>query len=129
MQLEDIIHNATDQDRGLWFDLLHPVTLAKTGIRFKIAGPDSATQTKARLQMVDDLAELADDEGRLSAEAREKARLNSLARCVLDWEISEDGAALAFSQSNLLRVLRAAAWLREQVDAFAGNRAAFMGGM
>lgn len=129
MQLDDITANAADQDRGLWFDLLHPATGAKTGIRFKLAGPDSATQTKARLQMVDDLAEMADDDGRISAESREKARLNSLARCVLAWEISEDGQTLHFSQANLLRVLRSAAWVREQVDSFAGNRAAFMEGL
>ncbi|RWR29466.1 hypothetical protein D2T31_10825 [Sinirhodobacter populi] len=125
MQLNDILSNAEDQDRGLWFELLDPVTGAPTGIRLRVAGPDSATQARARLKMVDDLAEAADDEGRVSAEAREKCRLNSLARCVLAWEIEEDGAPVPFSHKNVVRLLRAAPWVHQQVDAFAGDRAAF----
>lgn len=127
MQLDDILANAEDQDRGQWFDLRHPVTGAETGIRFRIAGPDSATQARARLRMVDDLAGAADEEGQVSAEAREKCRLNSLARCVLGWEISEDGEPVPFTHANVLRVLRSASWVHEQVDAFAGARVAFMG--
>lgn len=126
MQLNDILSNAEDQDRGRWFDLLDPVTGKPTGIRFLIAGPDSATQARARLKMVDDLAAAADDEGRVSAEAREKCRLNSLARCVLGWEIAEDGEPVPFTHANVLRVLRAAQWVHQQVDAMAGDRAAFM---
>ncbi|MEF9601115.1 hypothetical protein O4J55_01830 [Paracoccus sp. PXZ] len=126
MQLNDILSNAEDQDRGRWFDLLDPVTGKPTGIRFLIAGPDSATQARARLKMVDDLAAAADDEGRVSAEAREKCRLNSLGRCVLGWEIAEDGEPVPFNHANVLRVLRAAQWVHQQVDAMAGDRAAFM---
>lgn len=126
MQLNDILANAEDQDRGQWFDLLDPVTGEPTGLRLRLAGPDSATQARARLRMVDELAEAADDDGRVSAEAREKCRLNSLARCVLGWEVSEDGQPLPFTHANILRLLRAAAWVHQQVDAMAGNRAAFM---
>lgn len=127
MQMNDILANAEDQDRGKWFALRDPVTGKETGIRLRIAGPDSATQARARLRMVDELAEAADDEGRVSAEAREKCRLNSLARCVLGWEIEEDGQPLPFTHANVLRLLRAASWAHQQVDAMAGNRAAFMG--
>ena len=128
MQLDDILANAEDQDRGQWFDLLDPLTGAPTGLRLRVAGPDSATQARARLKMVDELAEAADDEGRISAEAREKCRLNSLARCVLGWEVSEAGEPVPFTHANVLRLLRAAAWVHQQVDAMAGNRGAFMGG-
>lgn len=126
MQLNDILANAQDQDRGRWFDLRDPMTGKPTGIRFLMAGPDSATQARARLQMADDLAEAADDEGRISAAAREKCRLNSLARCVLGWEIIEDGQQLPFNHANVLRVLRSAQWVLQQVDSMAGDRAAFM---
>lgn len=125
MQLNDILSDAEDQDRGRWFDLRDPVTGEATGIRLRLAGPDSATQARARLKMVDELAEAADDDGRVSAEAREKCRLNSLARCVLGWEIEEDGAPVPFTHKNVVRLLRAAAWVHAQVDAFAGDRAAF----
>lgn len=126
MQLNDIFANAEDQDRGIWFDLCDPVTGAPTGIRLRLAGPDSATQARARLKMTDDLAEACDGEGRVSAEAREKCRLNALARCVLGWEIEEDGQPVPFTHANVVRLLRAASWVHQQVDAFAGNRAAFM---
>ena len=72
MQLDAIEANSADQDRGAWFDLFDPVTGGKTGIRLRLAGPDSPTQGRARLAMVDELAEAADDEGKVSAAAREK---------------------------------------------------------
>lgn len=128
MQLDDILAHAEDQDRGSWFDLRDPVQGEPTGIRFRMAGPDSATQARARLRLIDDLAELADEEGRVSAEARERARLNSLARCVLGWEIKEGGEDLPFTHANVLRVLRSAQWVHEQVDAFAGARRPIEGG-
>ena len=126
MDLTAILSNAEDQDRGEWLDLRHPVTGAPTGIRFRIAGPDSATQARARLKLVDELAEQAMDDGRVPAEDREAARLNSLARCVLGWEITEDGQPVPFNHANVVRVLKAAPWVQAQVDAFAADRRAFM---
>lgn len=127
MQLNDILADAQDQDRGRDFDLLDPVTGKATGITLRIAGPDSATQARARLQLADDLAEAADDMGRVSAKDREKARLNCLARCVLGWDVKEDGEAVPFTHANVLRLLRAAAWVQAQIDGFASDRGAFRG--
>lgn len=127
MQLNDIEAEAQDHDRGREFELLDPVTGKPTGITLRIAGPDSATQARARLQMVDELAAGADDEGRVNAAAREKARLNTLARCVLGWDIKEDGEPVPFNHANVVRLLRAALWVQAQVDAFASDRAAFRG--
>lgn len=127
MQLDDIRAFTADQERGAWFDLRDPVTGDKTGIRVKLAGPDSETQNRARLRLADDLAEVADAEGRVTAEARERARIDSLARCVLAWEISEDDQPLPFTHANVVRFLRAAAWVQAQVDALASDRAAFRG--
>lgn len=128
MELQHILADAQDQDRGRDFDLVDPVTGKPTGITLRIAGPDSATQARARLQLADDLAEAADDIGRVSAANREKARLNCLARCVLGWDVKEDGEPVPFSHANVLRLLRAAVWVQAQVDAFASDRAAFRGG-
>ena len=124
MQLEDIRAFSEDQERGAWFDLLDPVTGKATGIRLKMAGPDSETQNRARLRLADDLADVADAEGRVSAEARERARIDSLARCVLAWECSEDGAPIPFTHGNVVRLLKAATWVQAQADAFASDRAA-----
>ncbi|SFD17302.1 hypothetical protein [Salipiger profundus] len=125
MQLDDIRAFSADQDRGAWFDILDPVTGQQTGIRVKVAGPDSEVQNRARLRLADDLTEVADAEGRVTAEARERARIDSLARCILAWEISEDGEPVPFTHGNVVRLLKAAAWVQAQVDGFASDRAAF----
>lgn len=125
--LHDVAADVADQDRGRWLDLLDPVTGEATGLRFRIAGPDSATQHRAQLALADELAEMAGADGRVSAEHRERARVDSLARCVLDWQIVEAGEAVPFTHKNVVRVLHLARWIASQVDAFAGDRAAFRG--
>lgn len=124
MQLNDILSNAEDQDKGRWLDLVAPVTGQPTGIRLLIAGPDSMTQARAKLKLMDELTEMSVD-GRPSAEAREKVSVNNLARCVLGWEIEEDGQPVPFNHANVVRLIKAATWVREQIDGFASNDRAF----
>ena len=128
MDLNDIRNGAADHDRGKWFNLSDPVTGDPTGIRLKIAGPDSQAQRRAELDMADRLAEMAGPDGRISAANRETARLETLASCVLAWELKEDGEALQFNSANVLRFLRMAKWVEQQVDYYAGNHAAFAEG-
>lgn len=123
MTLEDILANVADQDRGKEFEIADPVTGQPTGIKLWIVGPDSETAHRARLALSDELAEMADHDGRVSAENREKARLNCLARHVIRWEITEAGEPVPFNHKNVLRLLKVS-WCAEQVDSFAGNRAA-----
>ena len=129
MQLNEIEGMAADQERGAWFDITDPLEGKPTGIRVRIAGPDSLTQRKARLALSDDLVELADLDGRVSAESREKARIASLARCVLGWECEEAGQPVPFTTANVIRLIRAATWVETQIDAFAADRAAHRGGV
>lgn len=128
MQLSEVMNLTEDQERGQWLDLLNPYDGAPVGVRLLIAGPDSRTQAKARLQMADELADVADDQGQVSAEQREAARLRALARCVLNWEASEDGAAVPFTFEAGLRLIKAGRWVQEQVDEFAGSRRAHANG-
>lgn len=121
MQLSDVINNATDQDKGAVLDLVTPWDGQPTGMKLTIVGPDSATARRADIAFADELAELADADGRVSAENRAKARLNALARRVLAWEVSEDGKPIPFNTTALLTLLRVQ-WVQEQVDAFAGDR-------
>ncbi len=123
MTLEDILANVADQDRGKEFELVDPVTGQPTGIKLWVVGPDSETAHRARLALSDELAEMADHEGRVSADNREKARLNCLARHVTKWEVMEGGEPVPFSTKNVLRLLRVH-WVQEQVDGFAADRAA-----
>lgn len=123
--LSDILANVADQDRGRELAILNPWTGEKTGIFFRVAGPDSEVQRRARLAMMDELAEAARPDGTVSAEAREAARLSCLAKCVLLMEIVEDGKPMAMAHKNVLRVLGAGQWIQTQVDAFAGDRKNF----
>ncbi len=123
MDLSDALANVDDQDRGRWLIVLDPWTAEPTGMRFKVVGPDSRIQRRAKVQLMDDLADAADAEGKVSFERREAARIASLARCVLDWEMSEGGAPLPLSHKAICRVLTEVPWVQAQVDAFAGNRA------
>lgn len=127
MTLDEIIAMSTDQEKGAWFDLVDPVEGKPTGIRLRIAGPDSETQRKARLALSDELVEMADIDGRVSAENREKARLTNLARCVLGWECEEDGKPVPFTTLNVTRLIRAATWVEAQIDAYAADLAAHRG--
>ena len=127
MQIDDIQSFTADQERGHWHDLVDPVTGKPTGIRLMIAGPDSETQNRARLALADDLADVADAEGRVTAGARERARLSSLAKCVLDWDVQEDGTPVPCTHANILRLLKAGHWVQVQVDALASDRSAFRG--
>lgn len=125
MDLSDAVANVDDQDRGRWFDVLNPWTGEPTGMRFKIAGPDSRIQRRTKVQLMDELADASDAEGKVAFDRREAARIASLARCVLDWEMAEGGQPLPLSHKAIVRVLTDLRWVQEQVDAFAGDRAAF----
>ena len=124
MQLDQITGNLIDQDKGRMLELIDPFTGKPTGIKLWLAGPDSDTARRARIALSDELADMADHEGRVSAEHREKARLNCLARLVLRWEVEEEGKPVPFSTQNVLRLLRVQ-WVEQQVDAFAADRRNF----
>ena len=128
MTLDQILENIADQDRGRPLDIADPWTGQPIGMIWHIAGPDSNTQHRARIEMMDELTALAAPDGTVSAADREAARLNCLAKVVLRWEFANGLEPVAFSQANILRFLRAGTWLQQQVDAFAGNRAAFRSG-
>jgi hypothetical protein len=126
MNLNEALAFIDDADRGAVLELRHPVSGAPTGMKLTLAGPDSRHQRNARLIMADELAELARADGTISAEAREKATVSTLARCILHWDISEDGEALPLTHAHAVRLL-SVAWVRQQADAFADNRANFTG--
>lgn len=123
--LDEILANVADQDRGRECELIDPVTGDPTGLKLWIVGPDSKTAHSARIAMTDELMERTRSDGTVSAEDRERARINSLARLVVRWEIIEDGKPLPFGHKNVVRLISAASWVEAQIDAFAANRAHF----
>lgn len=128
MQLDDILGNATDQDKGRLLELVDPFEGRPTGLKLWIVGPDSDTAHRARLALSDELAEAADADGRVTAEQREKCRLNCLARHVQRWEVEEGGKPVPFTTKAVLTLLRVE-WVQLQVDAFAADRRNFAPGV
>lgn len=125
MTHDDIRANLVDQDRGRWMEAVDPFDGKPLGLRLLIAGPDSETQRKARVAMMDDLAEAADADGKVSFERREKARIDCLARCVVNWDVAADfGLDPQFGFAAVVKLLNIA-WLQQQADDFAGSRANF----
>jgi hypothetical protein len=127
MQMHDVIQNTADQDRGADLNLVSPFDGTPTGMVFTIVGPDSETARRADLAFVDELAEAADTDGRVIAEARQRARLNALARRVIRWDVREDDEPVKLTTQALLTLL-AVGWVRDQVDAFAGDHRNFKPG-
>jgi hypothetical protein len=101
MDLAAILGNAADQDKGRKLVLLDPFKGEPTGITFTIVGPDSERARASRLMLADELAEHASLDGRVSAEAREAARLNALARLVIGWDATEGDKPVQFTTINL----------------------------
>lgn len=124
MQMREILGNATDQDKGRLLELVDPFEGKPTGLKFYVVGPDSETARRAQIALADELAELADADGRVTAENRERARLHCLGKHVLRWEVEEDGKPVPFTTTNLLALLRVQ-WVQAQVDAFAADRSNF----
>lgn len=124
MDFSDVASNVIDQDRGAWFEAINPWDGTPTGMKFLIAGPDSATQRRARIEQMDHLVAVAQPDGTASFEDREKARVAALAKCIKDWVVQEDGHPLPFTHKNAVRLL-GVTWLQAQIDSFAGDRSPF----
>lgn len=125
MDLNDMLANCEDQERGRVCTVLNPFTGEQTDIRIWIVGPDSDTARKSRLRLSDEILEDSHTDGTVSAENRERARINSLARLIKNWEFKQDGEVLPFTHKNAVQVLSSVQWLQLQVDAFAADRANF----
>lgn len=124
LDLADLYNLVEPQERGADLVIAHPVTGERMAdIAMTIAGPDSNVQRRARQRLNDDLLALR---RRPTAEENENLVTEMLARCVVGWNVKQDGAEVPFSFANVLRVLNRFTFIREQVDLFAGSRAAYL---
>lgn len=115
-------------DAGAEMRLNHPVTeeplLTDDGkpITIKVLGQDSREFRAAAAE----LAERMQNRKRLSVAAAEAQSVELLARCVKGWTgIVWEGKALPCTPDNVRMVLRERKWVRDQIDAFVTDRAAF----
>lgn len=125
MQMSDVLANAVDQDKGRDLDLIAPWSGEPTGMVLTIVGPDSDTARRADIAFADELADRADPTtGMVNAENRAQANLNALAKRVLRWNVEEAGKPVPFDHKAVVTLL-GVGWVREQVDAFAGDHRNF----
>lgn len=117
---EDLVAH---QDRGAECQIVHPVDGTPLDITLIVAGPDSDTQRRARLETTDALMAFA---GRPPASEQERLAVEQLAKCVVSWRVKQDGQDVPFSLTAVVRMLTRFAFVREQVDAFAASRAPYM---
>lgn len=118
--LADVDNLVEYQDRGADLMVTHPVTgECMTDIVLTIAGPDSATARRARLQFSDELMAFRN---RPPADELERIEIEQLARLVNGWAVKRDGKPVEFNFTNVVRLLSSARFIREQVEAFSQKR-------
>lgn len=123
-------------EQGAWLDLEHPATGDVIGtedkpVRIKLLGTDSkAWRNKNREFQRKRIAKLKRNKSRdIDYSASEEETSDMLAACTIGWEgIEENGEAMEFSQETAERLYLEMGWIREQVDAFVGDRANFFPG-
>ena len=111
-------------ERGAEMELTHPATDAPLGVYLTLAGMDSKIWRKA-------VAALAEKRmakrGKVSAEEIQERGIEILARCTLSWRnVVVDGQELPCTLDNARQVYRRFPWMREQADAFASDRGAYL---
>lgn len=127
MELNDLLRLGADQDAGHLFDLVDPVRGDATGIKVRLAGPDSERARKARFDMDREIGRLSARKGGLTPEQRETVAIDFLFALTLGWEIGEGGKALPLTRENFGRLCKAGTWVRGQIDHYAGERAPYFG--
>lgn len=125
--LNDILAIHTTQDQGAELAIVNPITGEKTDLKFWIAGPDSHVQKAAKewaaaefakhpfLNMAPTLPE--------NEKVRRSIATGLIARCIVKWEVRQNGEPVPLTIANAVRVLNASEIIRDQVDEFAATRA------
>ena len=113
------------QDEGIDVEINDPGG-RPTGIVIKVSGPDSERQRKAVQKLQDERLE-SDDVKPLNSEQIAHRQLRGLAMSVMSWnKFKIDGEVLSYSEANAVKLFNRYPWIREQVEAKAGRRQAFM---
>lgn len=107
--------------------ILHPKTGEEMNIVITLASPDSEKYRKLSMAMRNkNLQYATKNRGLASAERLDEDSLNLLVGATLGWKgLSENGEILECTPQNVRRVYADFAWIREQVDAFLGDRKNF----
>ena len=123
---------STASAEGVQMELLHPVTEVSFDppIHITVVGMDSDRYQKIQREATNKRLKKAQHRGRVrlqvTAEELEQESIELLAKCILGWEnIEWEGEPLKFSLDNAKKLV-SVQWIREQLDAFIGDRANFL---
>lgn len=115
--VDDLVEH---QDRGAVLVIEHPLTgEMMADISLTIAGPDSATARLSRIKYNDELMTFS---GRVPAVELERLNIERLARLVVAWDVKRNGEPVAFTFTNVTKLLYSAQFVREQVEKFSASR-------
>jgi len=127
MDLDDI---SVDEAAGEWMELRHPATdavLEHDGkvMKIKLAGMDSsAYRAKERQQMNRRINKMSRG-GKADAGTIETDAVERLAAVTIDWTLFIGGEYLKCGEEAARALYSSKPWIREQADAFVGDRANF----
>ena len=119
------LDTVTACEEGADLEIVHPRTGEPLGIIISVVGADSPTYRSELHKLANKRAKRG--RGVLNSESIEADNIELLVACTRGWSgLDYKGAALAFSPANARMVYKDFVWLREQVDAFIGDRANFL---
>ncbi len=120
-------------EAGAVMELEHPATgdvLLHEGapITITVLGTDSKTwRNKQREYQRQRIAKMSRSKKNVDLLISDEDACNLLAECTIDWTgIIVDGKAIKFSKDAAVDLYSKYNWIREQVDAFIGDRANFL---
>ena len=116
-------------DEGRELELVHPQTGEPVGIRITIRGTDSDAYRRALLaqQRVSMERLTRNRKQRKTPEELEDESIDVLATLTTGWApFNLEGKPYPYSHANAVALYRRFRWIREQADAFAGDRANFL---
>lgn len=116
-------------DKGADLSLEHPVTGEELGITITLLGTDSAVyRNHARELQRARIAKMAKSRNKkIDFSVTEDEEADALAVCTVGWSgVVLNGKELEFSHDAAVDLYVSYPWIKEQVDAFIGDRANFL---
>lgn len=112
-------------EEGAELELTHPTTGEPLGAFIMVVGTDSETYNKARRKMTD--KRLKRKLSKLTMEDVERENIEMLASCTKGWRgVVINKEEVPYTFANACTLYTEYPWIREQVDAFMGDRANFL---
>ncbi len=113
------------QEEGFDVEITHPKTGEHIGAVIRVAGPDSKRVRTARAIVVNERIEQKIK--KLSADRMEEESNRITAASIISWSgIQVAGKEFEYNKQNAFRLMTNYPFIREQLDAFVGDRANFI---